>query len=385
MDFSAEDYLRASNELLMTCIGKINLPNQETSLNVTSMSSDLHSIASAPQGSSVPSSPSLCSSHSLSPVYSLSPKSIYDRLEFYEDTNLHIDQHLEENQKLRQEVAKYQLRVKKLEEELYQKNGTSEVDIRSLVQKTLQSALLDKERNRREADKERHKREELEAKLAQINMEYLKVDEEVNFDLHDKKEQIKTLQNQLVEAIQDIDHLQELNEETVNLLRHLYFRIPDFFLLSDEQNNTAEKHLEPGSSKFTLDNFVSKVTNLIDESHQMVDKILTLQTKNEQLASQLKIIQEPDYHETCIVEDVSDSDEDNINSRFKKGLNNQYNSDSIAEEESEASKESLFPLEDEEAQSHMLTFGTSKELDSSKSLLNHSSSREADVEMPWWN
>ncbi|ORX91833.1 hypothetical protein K493DRAFT_303745 [Basidiobolus meristosporus CBS 931.73] len=265
----------------MAHFGKNSTPIHEASLIGSSKPANRYLAAT-----SVPSSPSLCSSQS-SPILSLSPKSIYDQLEIYEDAELHVDQQLAENRRLRHEVAKYRLRAEHLENELFNKSTTSEIDIRSLVQKTLQPALLEKERYRREAERERHRREEIETQMARFDSQGLKFDQ-MNTELDDSKRQIKALQNQLVEAVQDIDFLQELNEKTTRSLQSLYFRIPDFLFPSHGENKSAEESPSPKSFKFNLDGFVSKVTNLIEGSHEMVDRILTLQSRNEELTSQLR-------------------------------------------------------------------------------------------------
>ncbi|KAK9721090.1 hypothetical protein K7432_003695 [Basidiobolus ranarum] len=327
--------------------------------------------------SKVSSPPSLLSSsHSLISASSVSPRNPdLDQQECWQDTHSYPDDYSDENRKLRQELEKYRAKVNQLETKLLEKNSTSSIDIRSLVQKTLQAALLEKERHKREAEKERHRREEVEVQLAQLQV---KQEQEVAI-LRDKEELIQVLQNQLMESIQDIDHLQQLNEETTNLLRHLHSQIPDFFLQSNQ--NEEDKGLsESTTAKFTLDKFIYKVVNLINESHQMVDKILELQTKHEQLANQLDTSNVYDQGELNESEEVSgrssslSSRNSDYEDYFQENCDNSTKSQRVL-------TESPFSLEDEEVRNHLSLSCQSNAVDPLTSRSRYSHIREADVEV----
>ncbi|KAK9763089.1 hypothetical protein K7432_010561 [Basidiobolus ranarum] len=195
---------------------------------------------------------------------------------------------------LQDEVEIYRSRVESLEFQLQETSPSDEGfnppsfpehdgEMKHLVHSVLQPAFLEKEKFRMEADKERRKRLELEEKVERLERElelcHLEEGEDVYMINMEQGRAIDRLQKQLSSAIQDIDQLRQQGEDVDYILRQLFHRIPDISPRDVEAPRNTEK-----SNRFTLDRFVVRVTDLVEENHQLLDRVLDLQTRQERFA-----------------------------------------------------------------------------------------------------
>ncbi|ORX90968.1 hypothetical protein K493DRAFT_304468 [Basidiobolus meristosporus CBS 931.73] len=151
---------------------------------------------------------------------------------------------------------------------------------RHMVHALLQPTFLEKEKFRMEAESEARKRHELEEKVERLERElelcHLEEGEDIYLINMEQGRAIERLQKQLVSAIQDIDQLQQQGDDTNYILRQLFYRIPHTSF-----RNATEAHYAEQPSRYTLDRFVMKVTDLIEENHQLLDRVLDLQSRQE--------------------------------------------------------------------------------------------------------
>ncbi|KAJ9072246.1 hypothetical protein DSO57_1029622 [Entomophthora muscae] len=90
----------------------------------------------------------------------------------------------------------------------------------------------------------------------------------------------ESLKCKLKEAIEEADLLYRRNLETNEQLTQLYLEIPELHHSPDQETHEPD-------TRFTMEKFTAKVDGLIQENHDLIDKILELQERNVQLTRRL--------------------------------------------------------------------------------------------------
>ncbi|RUP44530.1 hypothetical protein BC936DRAFT_149322 [Jimgerdemannia flammicorona] len=217
---------------------------------------------------------------------------------------------------LEEQLSEYQAKIHKLEHELEttqeaskreKERRGSEPDsqnIRNVLQNSLRDALLEKERMRVQVEQERRRNEDLERKAAELEEELRqaaelraldgkqgeaeeakKLQDEIDRLERAKRESAEQLEKRLREAVQDVDQLNAQYEDVVGILRKVFGELPD--VAADARNkdivSTRDESSRKEGRRFSMDAFVGRVQFLSTENQRLVDKILEMQGRLENM------------------------------------------------------------------------------------------------------
>lgn len=90
----------------------------------------------------------------------------------------------------------------------------------------------------------------------------------------------ESLKIKLKEATEEADLLYRRNLETNEQLTQLYLEIPELHHSPDQESHEQD-------TRFTMEKFADKIDGLVQENHDLIDKILELQERNVQLTRRL--------------------------------------------------------------------------------------------------
>ncbi|KAK9762971.1 hypothetical protein K7432_010770 [Basidiobolus ranarum] len=155
------------------------------------------------------------------------------------------------------------------------KSASQEVDnprVNDLVRTSLKNAIVEKERYRIELEKEKALRADLVRQMEELQH---KVDQN---STSGHEENLRTT---LEESIRDFDALKEENQYYNDALRQLFALCPNYSPTHTYSDDEEEE-------KFTLDGFMDRITYLIEENHHLMDRVLELQSENEQHRSKAR-------------------------------------------------------------------------------------------------
>lgn len=217
---------------------------------------------------------------------------------------------------LEEQLSEYQTRIHQLEGELETVQEASKKEkerrgsenenqnIRTVLQNSLRDAMLEKERMRVQMDQEKRKREEMEKRMNELEEEakqaaelrrtldgkngdeeeVQKLQEEIDRLERIKVENAEQLEKRLREAVADVDQLNEQYEDVVGTLKKVFGELPD---VAEGRKIDINSSKDEGSRKearrFSMDAFVGRVQYLTKENQRLVDKILDMQSRMEEM------------------------------------------------------------------------------------------------------